>query len=74
MYVAREVTKSGSISSRTTHVLTGKLSSSRKLAKARELNVAVIHEDDLFDLIRTRTPPAEVASKKVCMCMCVYNS
>jgi len=53
----------GSISSKTTHLLVGRDGGESKLEKAKELKVKVISEDDLLHLIETR-PGDDVTPKK----------
>ncbi|CAF0918657.1 unnamed protein product [Adineta ricciae] len=53
----------GSISSKTTHLLVGRDGGESKQEKARELKVKIISEDDLLELIATR-PGDDVTPKK----------
>lgn len=53
----------GSISSKTTHLLVGRDGGESKLEKARDLKVKIISEDDLLHLIETR-PGDDITPKK----------
>jgi hypothetical protein len=53
----------GSISSKTTHLLVGRDGGESKVEKARDLKIKIISEDDLLQLIETRPGDDETPKK-----------
>ena len=63
MSISRAVT--GSVSGKTTHLVTDAEAGPSKLQQAKSKGVAVISEDDLLELIRSRKPTAkQIAAAK----------
>lgn len=54
----------GSLSSKTTHLLSGSEAGPAKTKKANDLGIKIIDEDGLFELLKTRSPPTLTKKQK----------